>query len=122
MGIDKKGFENAPQAVPAPIPNFDAIILKTSARSENRLHSLPRGGQRSAVNSIEDGRMDWPSTGTIRYCRRTKCSRAVSVATIDVGSLRNKDGDQIAINWANGERDFRQLRMPLPMSPRRGLR
>ncbi len=31
---------------------------------------------------------------------------------IDVGSLRNKDGEQIAINWVDGERDFQQMGCP----------
>src|SRR5580658_533762 len=108
MGIDKKGFENAPQPFRTH-SNFDAIILK---HPPEKTGCTPcHEGQGPAVNSVEmahgqSEHWDHPLLpGDEMQSRCLSCH-------IDVGSLRNKDGDQIAINWVNGERMFQQLGCP----------
>src|ERR1700730_75653 len=108
MGADKKGFEDAPQPFRTH-SNFDAIILKHPPEKSGCTPC--HEGQGPAVNSIEmahgnSEHWDHPLLhGDEMQSRCITCH-------IDVGSLRNKDGNQIAINWVNGERDFQQLGCP----------
>jgi mono/diheme cytochrome c family protein len=108
MGADKKGFEDAPQPFRTH-SNFDAIILK---HPPEKTGCTPcHEGQGPAVNSVamahgEEEHWDHPLLqGEEMQSRCITCH-------IDVGSLRNKDGEQIAINWVNGERDFQQMGCP----------
>jgi mono/diheme cytochrome c family protein len=105
MGIDKRGFENAPQPFRTH-SNYDAIIGK---HPPDKLGCTPcHEGQGPAVNSIAMAHGDvehWEHpmlTGDQMQSRCIKCH-------IDVGSLRNKAGDQIAVNWVRGERLFQQM-------------
>src|SRR5271166_5964123 len=108
MGADKKGFEDAPQPFRTH-SNFDAIILK---HPPEKTGCTPcHEGQGPAVNSVamahgEEEHWDHPLLpGDEMQSRCITCH-------IDVGSLRNKEGNQIAINWVEGERDFQQLGCP----------
>jgi len=105
MGIDKRGFEDAPQPFRTH-SNFDAIMGK---HPSDKLGCTPcHEGQGPAVNSVAMAHGDiehWEHPllrGTEMESRCIKCH-------IDVGSLRNKDGDQIAVNWVEGERMFQQM-------------
>ncbi|MGC1340939.1 MAG: c-type cytochrome [Candidatus Binataceae bacterium] len=105
MGIDKKGFENAPQPFRTH-SNFDAIIGK---HPTDKLGCTPcHEGQGPAVNSIAMAHGDvehWDHPllrGAEMQSRCVKCH-------VDVGSLRGKDDKQIAINWVQGERLFQQM-------------
>jgi mono/diheme cytochrome c family protein len=104
-GIDKRGFENAPQPFRSH-SNFDAIIGK---HPTDKLGCTPcHEGQGPAINSVAMAHGDvehWEHPllrGTEMQSRCIKCH-------IDVGSLRNKQGDQIAANWVEGERLFEQM-------------
>ena len=105
MGIDKKGFENAPQPFRTH-SNFSAIIDK---HPTDKLGCTPcHEGQGPAVNSIAMAHGDvehWEHPllkGQEMQSRCVKCH-------VDVGSLRGKDDQQIAINWVQGERLFQQM-------------
>ncbi len=105
IGIDVKGFENAPEPFRTH-SNFDAIIGK---HPPDKLGCTPcHEGQGPAVNSISVAHgfvehWDHPLlTGDKMQSRCITCH-------LDVGSLRNADGKQIAINWVEGERMFEQL-------------
>jgi mono/diheme cytochrome c family protein len=102
---DKKGFEDAPEPFRTH-SNFHQIIDQHPA---DKLGCTPcHEGQGAAVNSIADAHGDvehWEHpllTGTKMQSRCIKCH-------IDVGSLRDSKGQQIAINWVQGERLFQQL-------------
>ena len=108
MGADKKGFENAPQPFRTH-SNFDAIILK---HPPEKTGCTPcHDGQGPAVNSIA------MAHGTIEHWEHPLLmgdemqSRCIT-CHIDVGSLRNKDNQQIAFQWVNGERMFQQMGCP----------
>src|ERR1700683_299772 len=108
MGADKKGFENAPQPFRTH-SNFDAIILK---HPPEKTGCTPcHDGQGPAVNSIA------MAHGTIEHWEHPLLmgdemqSRCIT-CHIDVGSLRNKDNQQIALQWVNGERMFQQMGCP----------
>src|SRR5215469_2863969 len=105
MGIDKRGFEDAPQPFRTH-SNFEQIIGK---HPTDKLGCTPcHEGQPPAVNSVAMAHGDiehWDHPllrGEEMQSRCIKCH-------VDVGSLRNKDGDQIAVNWVNGERLFEQM-------------
>jgi len=105
MGIDKRGFEDAPQPFRTH-SNFEQIIGK---HPTDKLGCTPcHEGQPPAVNSVAMAHGDiehWEHPllrGEEMQSRCIKCH-------VDVGSLRNKDGDQIAVNWVNGERLFEQM-------------
>ncbi|HVA80916.1 MAG TPA: c-type cytochrome [Candidatus Binataceae bacterium] len=105
MGIDKKGFESAPQPFRTH-SNFDAIIGK---HPPDKLGCTPcHEGQGPAVNSIAMAHGDvehWEHpllTGDEMQSRCIKCH-------LDVGSLRGQDDKQIALNWVRGERLFQQM-------------
>src|SRR5215475_7328950 len=107
-GIDKRGFENAPQPFRTH-SNFEAIIGK---HPTDKLGCTPcHEGQGPAVNSVKmaHGLVEhWEHpllAGDEMQSRCIKCH-------IDVGSLRNADGIQIAINWVEGERMFEQMGCP----------
>ena len=108
MGIDKKGFENAPQPFRTH-SNFDAIILK---HPPEKTGCTPcHEGQGPAVNSVEMAHGNSEHWDHPLLQADEMQSRCIS-CHLDVGSLRNKDSNQIAINWVNGERDFQQLGCP----------
>jgi mono/diheme cytochrome c family protein len=104
-GADKKGFD----AAPAPFrthSNFQQIIGK---HPPDKLGCTPcHEGQGAAVSSINEGHgyvehWDRPLLkGAKMESRCIKCH-------IDVGSLRDSDGNQIAAHWVNGERLFEQM-------------
>ncbi len=105
MGIDKRGFEDAPQPFRTH-SNFEQIIGK---HPTDKLGCTPcHEGQPPAVNSVAMAHGDiehWEHPllrGEEMQSRCIKCH-------VDVGSLRNKDGEQIAVNWVNGERLFEQM-------------
>ncbi len=102
---DKKGFDGAPEPFRTH-SNFAQII---NPHPPDKLGCTPcHEGQPAAVNSIAEGHGDvehWDHpllTGDKMQARCIKCH-------IDVGSLRDSDGKQIAVNWVNGERLFEQL-------------
>src|ERR1700688_2122956 len=102
MGIDKKGFEDAPQPFRTH-SNFDAIILK---HPPEKTGCTPcHEGQGPAVNSVamahgEEEHWDHPLLqGEEMQARCITCQT-------DVGSLPIKEGNQISINWVDGKRDF----------------
>ncbi len=105
MGIDKKGFENAPQPFRSH-SNFDQIIGK---HPPDKLGCTPcHEGQGPAVNSVAmaHGFVEhWEHPLLLGDKMQSRCI----TCHIDVGSLRNADGKQIAINWVEGERLFEQL-------------
>jgi mono/diheme cytochrome c family protein len=104
-GVDKKGFEDA--ALPFRThSNFPQIIGK---HAPDKLGCTPcHEGQGAAVNSPREAHGDvehWERPlllGTKMQSRCIKCH-------LDVGSLRDSDGKQIAINWVQGERLFQQM-------------
>ncbi len=105
MGSDKKGFEDAPEPFRTH-PNFEQIILK---HPPDKLGCTPcHDGQGPGVSSIrqahgEDPEWDTPILkGDKMQSRCIKCH-------IDIGSLRNADGQQIAVNWVEGQRLFEQM-------------
>jgi mono/diheme cytochrome c family protein len=105
MGIDKRGFEDAPQPFRTH-SNFDQIIGK---HPTDKLGCTPcHEGQPPAVNSVAMAHGDiehWEHPllrGEEMQSRCIKCH-------VDVGSLHNKDGEPIAVNWVNGERLFEQM-------------
>jgi len=104
-GIDKRGFEDAAQPFRTH-SNFDAIIGK---HPSDKLGCTPcHEGQGPAINSVAMAHGDiehWDHPllqGDEMQSRCIKCH-------VDVGSLRNKEGEQIAVNWVNGERLFEQM-------------
>ena len=104
MGIDKRGFEDAPQPFRTH-SNFDQIIGK---HPTDKLGCTPcHEGQPPAVNSVAMAHGDiehWEHPllrGEEMQSRCIKCH-------VDVGSLHNKDGEPIAVNWVSGERLFEQ--------------
>ena len=105
MGIDKRGFEDAPQPFRTH-SNFDQIMGK---HPSDKLGCTPcHEGQGPAINSVAMAHGDvehWEHPllqGDQMESRCIKCH-------VDVGSLRNKDGDQIAANWVKGQRMFEQM-------------
>ncbi|HUO03662.1 MAG TPA: c-type cytochrome [Candidatus Binataceae bacterium] len=105
MGIDLKGFENAPQPFRTH-SNFESIIGK---HPPDKLGCTPcHDGQGPAVESVrlahgDDPDFDFPLLkGDKMQSRCIKCH-------IDVGSLRNVSDKQIAVNWVEGERMFEQM-------------
>ncbi|MFZ0888165.1 MAG: c-type cytochrome [Candidatus Binataceae bacterium] len=102
---DKKGFENAPEPFRTH-SNFDQIIGK---HPPDKLGCTPcHDGQGPAVNSVAMAHGDtehWDSPLLIGVKTESRCISC----HIDVGSLRNAAGDQIAVHWVNGERLFEQL-------------
>ena len=105
MGIDKRGFEDAPQPFRTH-SNFEQIMGK---HPSDKLGCTPcHEGQPPAVNSVAMAHGDvehWDHPllrGEEMQSRCIKCH-------VDVGSLRNKDGEPIAVNWVNGERLFEQM-------------
>jgi mono/diheme cytochrome c family protein len=105
MAADKRGFENAPEPFRTH-PDFAEIILK---HPPDKVGCTPcHEGQGAAVSSVRLAHgddPDWDSPllrGDQMQSRCIKCH-------LDVGSLRNKDGHQIAINWVEGERLFQQM-------------
>ncbi|HEY6420873.1 MAG TPA: c-type cytochrome [Candidatus Binataceae bacterium] len=105
MGADKKGFESAPQPFRTH-SNFDAIIGK---HPPDKLGCTPcHDGQGPAVNSVKVAHgLDkfWETP----LLRGDKMQARCITCHLDVGSLVNADGKQIAINWVDGERIFEQL-------------
>lgn len=104
-GIDKRGFENAPQPFRTH-SHFEQIILK---HAPDKLGCTPcHEGQGPAVNSVNmahgyDEFWQHPMLrGAQMQSRCLKCH-------VDVGSLRDSDGQQMAPNWVHGERLFEQL-------------
>ncbi len=102
---DKKGFENAPEPFRTH-SNFHQII---DQHPSDKLGCTPcHEGQPAAVNSIAEAHGDvehWDHpllTGDKMQSRCIKCH-------IDVGSLRDAGGKQIAVNWVQGERLFEQM-------------
>jgi mono/diheme cytochrome c family protein len=105
MGVDKKGFEDAPQPFRTH-SNYDEIILK---HSPDKLGCTPcHEGQGPAVNSIAMAHGDvehWDHPLLQGIEMQARCITCHN----DVGSLRDKQGNQIAINWVRGERMFEQM-------------
>jgi mono/diheme cytochrome c family protein len=104
-GTDKRGFEDAPLPFRTH-SNYDAIIGK---HPPDKLGCTPcHDGQGPAVNSVAMAHGDiehWDHPllrGGEMESRCIKCH-------IDVGSLRNDKGEQMAIHWVNGERLFEQM-------------
>jgi mono/diheme cytochrome c family protein len=102
---DKKGFDGAPE----PFRTHSNFAQIMNPHPSDKLGCTPcHEGQPAAVNSIAEAHGDvehWDHpllTGDKMQSRCIKCH-------IDVGSLRNADGKQIAVNWVNGERLFEQL-------------
>jgi mono/diheme cytochrome c family protein len=108
MGADKKGFEDAPQPFRTH-SNFDAIILK---HPPEKTGCTPcHDGQGPAVNSItmaHGNEEHWEHPLLMGDEMQARCI----TCHIDVGSLRNKDNQQIALQWVNGERMFQQMGCP----------
>ncbi|HLQ75838.1 MAG TPA: c-type cytochrome, partial [Terriglobia bacterium] len=105
MGIDKKGFENAPEPFRTH-PNFEQVILK---HPPEKLGCTPcHDGQGAAVSSVRlahGNDLDWDFPllkGDKMQSRCIKCH-------IDVASLRDAGGKPIAANWVEGERMFEQM-------------
>ncbi len=105
IGEDRRGFENAAQPFRTH-SNYDAIMLK---HPPDKTGCTPcHDGQGPAVNSVRAGHgLDefWEHPllqGDKMESRCIKCH-------VDVGSLRNKDGEQIPLHWVRGERLFEQL-------------
>ncbi|MGO9603936.1 MAG: c-type cytochrome [Candidatus Binataceae bacterium] len=105
MGIDKRGFEDAPQPFRTH-SNFDAIIGK---HPTDKLACTPcHEGQGPAVNSVAMAHGDiehWDHPLLMADQMQSRCIKC----HLDVGSLRNKDDQQIAVNWVQGERTFQQM-------------
>jgi mono/diheme cytochrome c family protein len=105
VGADKKGFEDAPQPFRTH-SNFDAIIGK---HPSDRIACTPcHEGQGPAVNSpaVAHGFVShWGNPLLLGDKMQARCIKC----HIDVGSLRNAAGEQIAPNWVDGERLFEQL-------------
>jgi mono/diheme cytochrome c family protein len=105
MGADKRGFENAPEPFRTH-PNFEEIILK---HPPDKFGCSPcHEGQGPAVSSVRLAHGDDPDWDSPLLRGNKMQSRCIK-CHIDVGSLRNKDGQQIAINWVEGERMFEQM-------------
>ncbi len=105
MGADKRGFENAPEPFRTH-SNFEEIILK---HPPDKFGCTPcHEGQGAAVSSVRLAHGDDPDWDS-PLLRGTKMQSRCIQCHVDVGSLRNKDGDQIAINWVEGERMFEQM-------------
>ena len=105
MGIDKRGFEKSPQPFTTH-SNYAQIILK---HPPDKLGCTPcHEGQGPAVNSVVEAHgLDEFSehpllSGAKMESRCIKCH-------IDVGSLRDDQGEQLAAHWVNGERLFEQM-------------
>lgn len=105
MGIDKRGFENAPQPFRTH-SNYEEIILK---HSPDKLGCTPcHAGQGAAVNSVEvaHGYVEFWTDPMLKGAKmQSRCIKC----HIDVPSLRNKEGKAIAVNWVRGERMFQQM-------------
>ena len=104
-GIDKRGFENAPQPFRTH-SNYAQIILK---HPPDKLGCTPcHEGQGPAVNSVVqahgyDEFWEHPMLkGDKMESRCIKCH-------LDVGSLRNSEGAPLAAHWVEGERLFEQM-------------
>jgi len=104
MGIDKRGFENAPQPFRTH-SNFDAIVAK---HPPDKLGCTPcHGGQGPGVNSVEVAHGDvehWEHPLLVGDAMQSRCIKC----HIDVGSLKNAEGEEISPNWVKGERLFEQ--------------
>ncbi len=104
-GADKKGFDNAPEPFRTH-SNFEQIIGK---HPPDRLACTPcHEGQGAAVNSPQEAHgftEHWDHPLLLGDKMQSRCIKC----HIDVGSLRNSDGKQIAVNWVEGERLFEQL-------------
>jgi len=102
---DKKGFEDAPEPFRTHT-NFAQII---NPHPPDKLGCTPcHEGQPPAVSSIAEAHGDvehWDHPLLTDGKMQSRCIKC----HIDVGSLRNADGKQIAVNWVNGERLFEQL-------------
>jgi mono/diheme cytochrome c family protein/cytochrome c2 len=108
MGADKRGFENAPEPFRTHT-NFEEIILK---HPPDKFGCTPcHEGQGPAVSSVRLAHGDDPDWDSPLLKGNKMQSRCIK-CHIDVGSLRNKGGDQIAINWVEGERMFQQMGCP----------
>jgi len=105
VGIDKRGFENAPQPFRTH-SNFDAIIGK---HPSDKLGCTPcHEGQGPALNSVAmaHGFVEhWEHPLLLGDEMQSRCIKC----HVDVGSLRNKSGEQIAPDWVKGERLFEQM-------------
>ena len=105
MGIDKKGFENAPQPFRTHSTSTQ-IILK---HPPEKLGCTPcHEGQGPAVNSVRLAHGNDPRLGSSAAQGR-RDAVAMHQVPYRRGSLRSKDGKQIAINWVDGERMFQQM-------------
>jgi mono/diheme cytochrome c family protein len=105
MGADKRGFENAPEPFRTHT-NFEEIILK---HPPEKFGCTPcHEGQGPAVSSVRLAHGDDPDWDSPLLKGNKMQSRCIK-CHIDVGSLRNKDSQQIAINWVEGERMFQQM-------------
>jgi len=104
-GIDKRGFEKAPQPFRTH-SNFQQIILK---HPPDKLGCTPcHEGQGPAVNSVTqahgyDEFWEHPMLkGDKMEARCIKCH-------VDVGSLHATSGESLAPHWVEGERMFEQM-------------
>ncbi len=105
MGADRRGFEHAPQPFRTH-SNYAEIIQK---HPPDKLGCTPcHEGQGPDVNSAAGahGSVEfWEHPLLLGNKMQARCIKC----HLDVGSLRNKEGKQIALNWVRGERLFEQL-------------
>lgn len=104
-GIDKRGLENAPQPFRTH-SNFAQIILK---HPPDKLGCTPcHEGQGAAVNSVSAAH-GYDEFWEHPMLRGDQVQSRCITCHVDVGSLRNSEGKQMAPNWVRGERLFEQL-------------
>ena len=102
---DKRGFEDAPEPFRTH-SNYAEIILK---HPPDKLGCTPcHDGQGPAINSVALAHGDtefWEQ----KLLKGTKMEARCVTCHIDVGSLRNAKGEQLAPHWIEGERLFEQM-------------
>lgn len=102
---DKRGFEDAPEPFRTH-SNYEEIILK---HPPDKLGCTPcHDGQGAALNSVALAHGDtefWER----KLLKGPKMQARCITCHLDVGSLRNAKGEQLAPNWIDGERLFEQM-------------
>ena len=102
---DKRGFENAPEPFRTH-SNYAEIILK---HPPDKLGCTPcHDGQGPAINSVALAHGD-TEFWELKLLKGSKMEARCITCHIDVGSLRNAKGEQLAPHWIEGERLFEQM-------------